>query len=1347
VASTPARMPYVVSDADMDITVQTDSLGSRSDNSGKTTITNWTRPKLDIACVIDLHRSQHHPEREKAYEDVKYACGGIPDSVVHHIQFEKLDFGETNVLDKFYNADVAIIDLSVQVQQSTLFYHLGVRESFGMRQNILLYHDVDKEATLALKLSCANYSFVSYHLGNDSSLVITEPANVITDNIRISLVMKLNHLLKDLEVQSKVHLKEKFLADLRKCREQNTGAELQLALRNMKRRLDDPNVLSGDVVLNMLISFREIQDYDEMVQLVEDLQTIPNKKQYTKLPAIIFHYAFALNRRKKEGDREKAYQVITKALTKKENEVPDIICLCGRICKDKFVESDYTDKEILQQAITWYRKGFEVQPNEYAGVNLATLLVVSGQDIQTSAELQRICMVLNNLIGKKGALSALEDYWDVATFFEIAVLAQEYGKAVQACECMFKLKPPDWYLKSTIGNISLIKRFRKEGTKLVAEEEIFNFWLEYFDNATKEEVGDEIKFPILIWEPTKVFMPSYATVNNGAEIKSLNIKNECLQCIKNSSVCGQLHQWELTSSMIKSVSTYKRDDRCIFLYVRPSDDFQIYFPNSKWSQRFVELVFALTQGEEGMVTDLENDLSAGPIEFEYDYDESGKKVVLGKGTYGVVYAARDLNTQIRVAVKEIPEKNIGDVQPLHEEIKLHSQLRHRHIVQYLGSLSENGFFKIIMESVPGGSLSSLLRSKWGPLKETEGTIAFYTKQILEGLKYLHDQRIVHRDIKGDNVLVNTYSGVVKISDFGTSKRLAGICPNTATFTGTLQYMAPEVIDKGQRGYGAPADIWSLGCTIVEMATGKPPFIELGTPEAAMFKVGFYKTHPEIPAEMSETAKIFIKRCFEPDPEKRATASELLEEGFITDMGKKKSRLNRLNITGLSQVAEFNRSVSAPAREFARVISRMATSPEILDSGMDSGIYISKSYSPHHFNNPHNQLAKTFTNTESSIGTSNDGSILTPTDQSENPLHASTRRDSSGALQSPDVLDPAREDGFYLLKKDSQRRSTLGRIMKDDKHNICATWHSLLLKDVPDSCITIHHLATLMDGLKGYIPEQSQQPLEDALSELREALDFDGAKINHLQLALYLFQDAVNLILRKHSIKPHWMFALDNLVRTAVQAAILVLSPELGAHLAEPGNFGPIVNNEPPLVDQQVAVDVDHDNGGGSTSGVSTVNSGAVPRAQGMMQNLGRVREENRQLLTDLLQAQNGYQELLKQSLAEQKLHLQMLSQTLAASHLSREEHRNIHATLESTRHAMADSNETTRDPALVHWLQNLGLSKNAIDRIVNEDLTLNDVLDLMSRDDLKRLGLKAGPELRIWRAILQHRNIPCTPTP
>ncbi|CAG2195292.1 Mitogen-activated protein kinase kinase kinase 19,Mitogen-activated protein kinase kinase kinase NPK1,Mitogen-activated protein kinase kinase kinase 6,Mitogen-activated protein kinase kinase kinase nsy-1,Mitogen-activated protein kinase kinase kinase 15,Mitogen-activated protein kinase kinase kinase A,Mitogen-activated protein kinase kinase kinase 5 [Mytilus edulis] len=319
---------------------------------------------------------------------------------------------------------------------------------------------------------------------------------------------------------------------------------------------------------------------------------------------------------------------------------------------------------------------------------------------------------------------------------------------------------------SKVQELSEAERKRDSTTKLSLRQEQNRF------NKSFDKIAED--FQVLVLEPTKNFMPSYVQINCDGENKEVRLWN-----VVQIAETKQQSQWTFQATSIKGVSFYTMVSDMI-------------------SDQANAQIFTSMDEEE-------------VVDFEYDLDDKNNRVVLGRGTYGIVYAARDKKTQVRIAIKEIPEKRTQEVQPLHEEIKLQSKLTHKNIVKYLGSSSEDGLFKIFMEQVPGGSLSQLLHSKWGPLKDNESTIAFYTKQILDGLKYLHDNKIVHRDIKGDNVLVNTYSGVLKISDFGTSKRLSGINPCADTFAGTIQYMAPEVF---------PART----CTEIQHRIAKHPFI-------------------------------------------------------------------------------------------------------------------------------------------------------------------------------------------------------------------------------------------------------------------------------------------------------------------------------------------------------------------------------------------------------------------------------------------------------------------------------------------------------------------------------------------
>lgn len=180
-----------------------------------------------------------------------------------------------------------------------------------------------------------------------------------------------------------------------------------------------------------------------------------------------------------------------------------------------------------------------------------------------------------------------------------------------------------------------------------------------------------------------------------------------------------------------------------------------------------------------------------------------------------------------------------------------------------------------MEYAVGGSIANLLK-KYGQFNEI--LIRVYTKQILEGLEYLHYHKIIHRDIKGANVLVGN-DGVCKLADFGAAKRIIGEDQGQyKSLRGTVNYMAPEVMR--QDGHGRFADIWSLGCLVVEMATGCPPFSNITNPYAVFLHICNSDKLPELPSELSDSAKDFISKCFKRNPNSRSNVCELLEHAFI-----------------------------------------------------------------------------------------------------------------------------------------------------------------------------------------------------------------------------------------------------------------------------------------------------------------------------------------------------------------------------------------------------------------------------------------------------------------------------------
>ncbi|KAL0605028.1 Mitogen-activated protein kinase kinase kinase 6 [Plecturocebus cupreus] len=1260
--------------------------------------------------------------------------GPRPPPQLLSLPFGTLALGDTAALDAFYNADVVVLEVSSSLAQPSLFYHLGVRESFSMTNNVLLCSQADLPDLQALRVGggsvawdwwgqaqgwggahteqyltvcllqedvfqknsdcVGSYTLIPYVvmatgrvLCGDAGLLRgladgLVQAGVGTEALLTPLVSRLAHLLEATPTDSCGYFRETIRRDIRQARERFSGPQLRQELARLQRRLDSVELLSPDIVMNLLLSYRDVQDYSAIIELVETLQALPTCDVAAQ-HNVCFHYTFALNRRNRPGDRAKALAVLLPLVQLEGSVAPDLYCMCGRIYKDMFFSSGFQDTGHLEQAYHWYRKAFDVEPSLHSGINAAVLLIAAGQHFEDSKELRLIGMKLGCLLARKGCVEKMQYYWDVGFYLGAQILANDPTQVVLAAEQLYKLNAPIWYLVSVMETFLLYQHFRPTPEPPTGPPRRAHFWLHFLLQScqpfkTASPQGDQCL--VLVLEMNKVLLPAKLKVQGTDPVSTvtLSLLEPGTQDIPSS--------WTFPVTSICGVSTSKRDERCCFLYaLPPAQDVQLCFPSvghCRWcvafrgwgtlrarmiggvgrkegttslgcsglggdpdappagltspAFRFCSLIQALVTNPDSTAPAEEAEGVGEVLEFDYEYTETGERLVLGKGTYGVVYAGRDRHTRVRIAIKEIPERDSRFSQPLHEEIALHKRLRHKNIVRYLGSASQGGYLKIFMEEVPGGSLSSLLRSVWGPLKDNESTISFYTRQILQGLGYLHDNHIVHRDIKGDNVLINTFSGLLKISDFGTSKRLAGITPCTETFTGTLQYMAPEIIDQGPRGYGKAADIWSLGCTVIEMATGRPPFHELGSPQAAMFQVGMYKVHPPMPSSLSAEAQAFLLRTFEPEPRLRASAQALLGDPFL-------------------QPGKRSRSPSSP-RHAPRPSDAPSASP-----------------------------------TPSADSTTQSQTFPCPQAPSQHPPNPPKRCLSYGGTsqlrvpEEPAVEEPASPEessGLSLLHQESKRRAMLAAVLEQELPALAENLHQ---EQEQGSRLGRNHVEQLLRCLGAHIHTPNRRQLAQELRALQGRLRAQGLEPTLLHAPLFAFPDAVKQILRRRQIRPHWMFVLDSLLSRAVRATLAVLGPEVEKEVVSPRS-------------EELSKEGDSQQ---RPLPEAEPEQGPLP----LMVQLSLLRAETDRLREVLAGKEREYQALVQRA-------LQRVNEEAGTCALASEPPAAL-----------------SMDQGLVQWLQELKVDSGTIQMLLNHSFTLHALLTYATRDDLvyTRIRYILGP--------------------
>ena len=246
---------------------------------------------------------------------------------------------------------------------------------------------------------------------------------------------------------------------------------------------------------------------------------------------------------------------------------------------------------------------------------------------------------------------------------------------------------------------------------------------------------------------------------------------------------------------------------------------------------------------------------------------------LGRGSFGVVYAVSRKKDGRKYVIKQcqIGRMSRAEQEEAIREVHLLASLRHDYIVQYHDSFIGQGRLNIVMELCPGGDLASKLAAlRQRSQRLPEASVWRYLLQVVSALRFVHSRKILHRDLKAQNVFVGT-DGNVRLGDFGVSKLLESTSDLARTKVGTPYFMSPELCES--RPYSSKSDIWALGCLLYEMLALRPPF-ESDNIASLVLKIIRGRYEPVCPTYSCDVTWL-VARCLSHDPEGRPSAEQLL----------------------------------------------------------------------------------------------------------------------------------------------------------------------------------------------------------------------------------------------------------------------------------------------------------------------------------------------------------------------------------------------------------------------------------------------------------------------------------------